>query len=469
MAVALAEDELVRLFGKGDGTLEQRALKSEVVFVRGQDHLSFENEHARGIRLTAWQALQTFGAERMRDILQYGSAVIAAQKSEPAITLHSRRNDLGLSMEEVAKASDLDKVDVEDAENPQKRSPFSKLMRIAEVLALDELELSVAHGAGGDNQLAVRLREYGQRTLSPNSVIKLTEAAWVILQQLKLVSKESKLKQQFEPSSIYGDAQYLVWQQGYYLAQFTRKKLGLGSEPIESMRALVEETLGIPLVQMDFPLNLAGGTINSNGKRGIAVSLEGYNKNVWVRRSTLAHELGHILWDPDQALKSLRVDEYAIFDEAPFQQPAAGHDPVEARANAFAIEFLAPQVAVSKLFEGAPNKRDGLRLVMETFGISFTAARFQIWNSCDRKFDLAELKTDKGVEPNEVWRAQEGGTTDVFPFKETPLSRRGRFAYYLASAESERKIHESLVASWLRVSVQEYRAKKRNLMGLFRA
>ncbi len=81
----------------------------------------------------------------------------------------------------------------------------------------------------------------------------------------------------------------------------------------------------------------------------MAINTQGLNGNVWVRRFTMAHELGHLLWDPDQRLQSLRVDTYRDLEEDPVQRP--GLDPVEARANAFAIELLAPQEYVLKVFD----------------------------------------------------------------------------------------------------------------------
>ncbi len=74
------------------------------------------------------------------------------------------------------------------------------------------------------------------------------------------------------------------------------------------MRELVEHRLGIPIIQVKLPPAIAGATISSHGQRGIVLNVRGVNTNVWIRRTTLAHELAHILFDPDAKLESVRVD-----------------------------------------------------------------------------------------------------------------------------------------------------------------
>ena len=67
---------------------------------------------------------------------------------------------------------------------------------------------------------------------------------------------------------------------------------------------------------------------------------------MWIRRATLAHELGHLLYDPDSRLQNVCVDSYIGSRKDPQTYES---DFVEQRANAFAIAFLAPIDAVGKL------------------------------------------------------------------------------------------------------------------------
>jgi len=222
------------------------------------------------------------------------------------------------------------------------------------------------------------------------------------------------------------------------------------------MRGLLENQLHIPVIQMELPNSIAGATLSSNGHRGIVVNVRGNNENVLVRRSTLAHELGHLLWDPDQHLKNLVVDDSDSIERWDEEPNSSGSDYVEARANAFAVEFLAPRSVVLDVFTSEQEVRNGLRAVMERFGISFSAARFQIFNASDRKIDFASLQVDD-IKPSVTWLAAEDYTLDFFKPRNTPISRRGRFAYEIVSAVKEHRIHESVAASWLQSSIDEYR------------
>ena len=121
-----------------------------------------------------------------------------------------------------------------------------------------------------------------------------------------------------------------------------REQLGLDLRPVRSMRQLVEHRLGIPIIQVELPTGIAGATISSNGQRGIVLNVTGANRNVWIRRTTLAHELAHIPFDPEAQLESVRVDKYEQL-ERDTEDTDRSLDEVEQRANAFAVEFIAPR------------------------------------------------------------------------------------------------------------------------------
>ena len=138
---------------------------------------------------------------------------------------------------------------------------------------------------------------------------------------------------------------------GYDLAEQAREHLGLGDEPVPSMRSLVEDNLGIPVIQARLRNEIAGATVavtdeDGHECRGIVLNTVGQNQNVWVRRATLAHEVGHLLYDPEDRLEGIRVDTYETNDVNP---ESGSTDYVEQRANAFAIAFLAPLGAVRRV------------------------------------------------------------------------------------------------------------------------
>jgi hypothetical protein len=84
------------------------------------------------------------------------------------------------------------------------------------------------------------------------------------------------------------------------------------------------------------------------------------------------------------------VDEYGELD----CRPEDLGDLVERRANAFAVQFLAPQIGAVGTFRAA-STIDRLRSVMDRFGVSFTVARYQVWNGSDRTIDFQSLSADR--------------------------------------------------------------------------
>lgn len=446
-------------------TAREFARGSEQLFVRGQDHLALMSAGATGRQLSAVEALDAFGESRLAQILEYGTAILPERAEEPAATLRARRADLGLgddSLRVLASKAQLEVEDIRDCEDPRTRSPIQNLERLARLLGLDDRLISVAKGAGGDQRLAVRLRTLGktEQGLSPGAVITLSECAWVIKTEGRLAQDLgwSTRLERFEPSSNYGSRDYPAWKHGYFLARETRRLLKLNEiAPIPSMRGLCAD-LGIPLVQTTLPEHIAGATLDVDTIRGIVVNEAGANSNPWVRRATIAHELGHLLWDPSEQLETLRVDEYSELEESFLQNNPARF--VEARANAFAIQFLLPDVALRAILHGHKHDLSArLRRAMDSFGVSRTAASYHAWNALDQKVKR-DVFLNADPEPTDDWRATESNTIDFFLLRKTPLSRRGRFARAVIEAQKAGIISPDTASEYLMAeSRSEYLAK----------
>ena len=220
------------------------------------------------------------------------------------------------------------------------------------------------------------------------------------------------------------------------------------------MRDLVEHRLGIPIIQVPLQKAIAGATVSSHGRRGIVLNTAGANSNVWIRRATMAHELAHILFDPEQQLSNVRVDSY---DEMArdAQNGASSPDNVEQRANAFAVEFLAPRDAVKKIVpSSAQVSTASIERVMSRFGIGRAAARFHVGNAW---WGQAELPSDRDIraEPTDEQRSAEDFTLDYFQPKSTPEQRRGRFAVLTAEAIDAGLITMDTGAQYLGCSVDD--------------
>jgi Zn-dependent peptidase ImmA (M78 family)/transcriptional regulator with XRE-family HTH domain len=470
--VAVDTDLLGKIFGEASsgGTPEERARTSNREFVRSQDHLALANTSATGHRISAWEAYQAFGLDKLEETLEYGSAVLVAGPREPAESIRKCREDRGLEIDDIARAIAVDENQIQNAEDPKKTNPIELLERIAMALGLDERQLSFRRAAENEDRLGVRLRKLKDSNpeFTPSTVIAFDEAAWVTQKQLVLsqwTEQRVDLKSLgFEADSRYGDKSYPAWHYGYDLAHATRKNLGLGpDEPIMSLREIVESTLKVPLIHLSLPKQFAGATIAVGSARGIAVNINGLNNNEWVRRATIAHELAHLLWDPDENLQSLIVD---TFDELEVQPPQLRRDYVEARANAFAIELLAPKDYAVEVFRSKANKESGIRQVMEHFGVSFTSAKFQIWNALERSIPLESFSVSN-VEPTDDWKGRESYTVDFFRPRSVVLSRRGRFAWYVVKAMKQNLISEDSAALFLGCAKDDLKQNADEILQLY--
>jgi Zn-dependent peptidase ImmA (M78 family)/transcriptional regulator with XRE-family HTH domain len=434
--------------------------------------LSVAKPSATGRRITAIEALDAYGLDVLAEVQDRGSAILPVSADEPAATLRLRRLALGLSKQEVAKMTRLSIEQIDDCENADTRSPIRDLEQLASALGLDERLVSVIAGANGDQSLAVRLKAMkgveGSK-LSAKMVLVLTEAAWVIRTQQRmrrLLNLEIKLPVKVVPSDNYGDRDYPAWRQGYYLAQTTRQILGVGDcEPIESLREICQK-LGIPVLQTAMETRFAGATVSTDEARGIVVNTVGHNQNVWVRRATIAHELGHLLWDPEQRLDQVVVDKYEDLDSLEVHHSAQPKDFVEARANAFAIAFLAPLGAVEDVYAKAGGGVHGLRAVMVTFGISYTAARFHVQNLVSNSASAIEQGL-VDTEPTDEWRGREAYTDDFFPLQSTSSLRRGEFSSLVARANLRGLISADTASVYLEASSDQYIRRAELIADLF--
>jgi hypothetical protein len=211
--------------------------------------------------------------------------------------LRDRREQLGLEIRNVANQANVDR-DIVVAAEESKRLPIKAYEKIARVLGLDERYLSYASEPRGNERVTVRLRTIGRDypKITPSVVAALAEAAWVAMRQLEL---EEQLALRPTPHGLthnpsYGDAHFPAYEWGYQLARQAREALNLGDEPIRSLRDLTEKQLGFPLIQSGLGTYVAGATLELRDRRAIVVNIDGKNRHAYVRRATVAHELGHL-------------------------------------------------------------------------------------------------------------------------------------------------------------------------------
>lgn len=241
----------------------------------------------------------------------------------------------------------------------------------------------------------------------------------------------------------------------------------MGVDPVPSMRDFVEYTMGIPVVQAELPRSIAGAIIavpdsDRESRRGIVLNTTGNNRNPLVRRATLAHEVGHLLFDSDRNLETVRVDAYSGLENNPEQVGSV--DYVEQRANAFAISFLAPAEAVRTRVQ-PPLSDSAVAVIAMRFGISVTAAQFHIKNACSMEYPIS-VQSNLSIDENE-WRAVEDYSLDYFPINDTPSVRRGKFAGLAVAAWKRQLLSTDTAASYLNCSTEKLEANADTIQGMY--
>lgn len=460
-------DLLDEVFGNVPGSSpEERARVSDRLFVRGLDLLTFDRSpKATGRRLTAQEVLEAYGFDTLCEIVTDGSAIITADPNAVGRTLRERREQLGIEIRTLASKTGLP-TEVIAALEASKRRPVREYERVARVLGLDERLISFESTPHGNERVAVRLRHLADErpTMSSSVVATLAEASWVAMTQIRLEEALGlhRPKHEFTTSANYGSYRRPAYLIGYELADAVRRRISAGTRPISSMRELVETQLAIPVVQAPLGERIAGATVQSaNGRRAIVLNIHGKNADACVRRLTIAHELCHLLFDPNPQLHDLRVDEYSELEE----RDDTRTDPAEQRANAFAVQLLAPQSEAVALYG---TNEGGLRAVLDKFGISFTAARYQVWNELGRAIPLDSIQSPNKP-PEEGWEARETYTLAYHPIRSLMdhPSRAGRFSAIVVRAALAGMISWDTAAEWLFCTESEVKGAETGLRDFY--
>jgi Zn-dependent peptidase ImmA (M78 family) len=158
---------------------------------------------------------------------------------------------------------------------------------------------------------------------------------------------------------------------GERAARTVRQHLGLGLDPVPSVRAIAEQELSIRVVwviedQVDRSLD---GACTTDPRPAILVNLLEPERYPWRTRITLAHELCHLLFDQDAPGRRALVSPHGELRLFP------GFAEIEQRARAFAACFLAPADGVRAVVGTEdPTSEVALRRVGERFGVGRVVA-----------------------------------------------------------------------------------------------
>ena len=463
-----------RVFGETDSTTAEMASRlSCVKFIRGRAQLTRARAHhsaPQGHVLTAREAFEAYGLEVLEEATEYGSAVLLSEPNAAGNSIRRQRESLGLEIDQIANYADIGSTDMQSIEESSGRGRVTvrELELVAFMLGLDEAQIAY-QGVPADTAIAARLKSMGSSSenmkMSPASVLTFTEAASVIRMQHRLMESlglSSSQRANFNPDGYYGNSGTPAWKVGQELSNDARMILGIGNQPIGSMRELVEDVLCIPVVRAEIPQTvIAGATISvADGDktyRGMVLNLNGDHRNPLVTRATMAHEMAHLLYDPDEYLNEVTVDTYDGLARDPTSalDLANENQYVEQRANSFAINFLAPVEKVRDI-SMPPFSRQDVSRVVSKYGISVTAASYHVVNA---SYQRVNAPRDVPYDNGDAWRGAEDFTADYFPIQSTRYTRRGRFARLVVRAWKTGAISTETAAQHLCCSVSEFESQ----------
>ena len=238
--------------------------------------------------------------------------------------------------------------------------------------------------------------------------------------------------------------------QAEFLANQVRQTLSLGSAPIRSMSQLLNE-LGVRLIWTDKLDEQIRGLSLDDGRVGPSVVINvGKHKHHpwWSLRSTIAHELCHVLFDRIQT--------------APFGTVSRRKSnlSIEQRADAFAYYFLAPREGVARFLRESLGRvpqdldRNDIQAFANHFAIGIEAATWHLknlgWLSEAQRSAL--VKMNYPIEP-ELDTESPWANTALKPFidKGVELERLG-LAHLAVTALSRGQITEGRLREALGLS-----------------
>lgn len=142
--------------------------------------------------------------------------------------------------------------------------------------------------------------------------------------------------------------------EGCEAAEQFREEHHLGSQPLGDLVTLIEQTVGADVAVLDTDADQHGMTVR-RGDRGTVYIAVARTPNPMRQRSTLAHELAHV-----------------VFDDWAAEPQVDSANPVESRANTFARHLLLPRQGLRDLMtsESGRDELATLSKVVQRFQVS---------------------------------------------------------------------------------------------------
>ena len=433
--------------------------QSSLQFLRNEGDLAVVRPEIKqdGHVITAWEAWKAYGQEIVDEAIEYGSAILREGRDSVKASLAGRRQELGLTTKAVAALAGVSVDEMISAETDSRAMPVDMVEKIAFCLGLDERLVGFRSCSPEEVSFGKKFGELGQsqfwhvQGLGEDVVGRLAEAASVIRVETRLrgwLGQVNKVGSFSALGSQGGVAGAGPSHDGYALAEAVRSNLGMGKEAIVSMRDLVVDRIGVPVVMAELPDSVSGATLFSRCLEedylgvGIVLNSTGDNLGVWDRRVNLARELGRVLLGEQSPVDRIRMNSYWNVQgkgNSPF-------DETDERADAFALAFLAPLEAVKERVR-LPVLPEHISGVMRHFGMSEWAARERIQSCYSGEADMPH--SEMIVEPSKDQVESE----DMLVSSPLPCvvkeGRGGRFTTVVIESRGKRLISADTAALYL--------------------
>jgi Zn-dependent peptidase ImmA (M78 family) len=325
---------------------------------------------------------------------------------------------------------------------------LDELERLARLYGLDAdtLEEEPITLAAGDSIGALasldEFREVGD--LARSRIVSAARAARDLMQLEQALELPSRLQQFVRDAPPLRRPRASPHREGARLAGELRRRIGLGAEPITSMRDFVHDHFpAVAVLHADLTSRGPAGLAFADSHRGPTIILNtcGKNENPTVRRFSLAHELCHLLVDWNRRESIAQISGYL-------------HDSsldIERRANAFAIRLLCPESVVHGLDEGAPH--DEQASIIAAYGLPYSAIRLYLKNEAGRELPRQPDPAIQRLTVDQKWtNAEDEQGLDKFPLAAVPFERRTLVARAAASLYSKGELPRDAFAEALDVS-----------------
>ena len=378
-----------------------------------------------------------------------------------AASLSEARAAAGLSLEQLAEASNLEVATLRALEAGEEQPNSEQLDRISLMFGVRPLDFVTGSAAKGPATLLLK----SSANAGKASLERLLSLNWGqgigeffrVARDLRDLNETLGCPRKELPADLtahLADKQQAE-NEGARLADAVRERLGLGDKKIDSMRDLLEG-LGVAVVWTD-PEEFAkavDGSSTVDPMPTVLVNLVGGHDQFWRNRMTMAHELCHILFDLKQGGAEAMVSPDVGLNEQGRRGARwnlfEGFEDIESRADAFAACFLAPRRGVQRAVAGIPPASEqAIRRVGKKYGVGRTVA---INRLCDVfRLGFAERSSLASRRP---WWPAEGFERDCAEEDEIGL-RRGTLRRKALQAYCEGAIDAVEVRELLRVALTE--------------